>query len=279
MNFGKENTRVAYIADTVVSPNARRMGIFQKMTNFSFQLLVENDIYCISDLGPSWPPYHGYKKLGFADVCQFRSRYYINCLRLPIKKLLPNILHRNTSEITIDKKNIKYHIHDRITEEVLSQVERQNKEGRLDSVKDIKYLNWKASNPSSKYIYAWAEDSNNKLLSLLWFKTYDGICFHLGFLYSKNKQITRKLFKIFKAKERPCIVAVWCFSKTSEDDKLLSQLRLFKIPLINHFRKTPPVIVRSLKYDSEGNIDWIFSGLDIRKAESWNIDKIDADSF
>ena len=86
--IGNTETLVAQLSDTVVSDKARRQGIFQKMTNFSLQYLKDNGVSSIINLSPSWPPYHGYKKISFEDLSQFHSKYKFGICNLINQKLL-----------------------------------------------------------------------------------------------------------------------------------------------------------------------------------------------
>lgn len=56
-------------------------------------------------------------------------------------------------------------------------------------------------------------------------------------------------------------------------------LGMHSIPFINKIRKNPPVLVRTLQTNQDGDLNWIVNGIDIRKVENWSISKLDLDSF
>ena len=235
-------------------------------------------MYCISDLGPSWPPYYGYKKLGFEDLCQFRSRYYVRLDYFIGNKLLGSRLNTNFSR-SKTVENITYCVSDHAPEGVLSQLPATSHEGKIESIKDINNLLWKGSHPSAHYVYAYALNTRGELQSLYWLKTSDGMTYNMGLHFAQDNKMAKRLFRYFVRVCKASAVAAWSFALDANDQQLLKTLRMFKIPFINTIRKNPPVIVRSLKTKEDGSIDWMINGLDIRKPENWIINKYDGDSF
>lgn len=277
--FGKQERRVAYIADTVVSPNARRQGILQKMTAYSFQFLIENNIHCISNLGPSWPPYHGYKKLQFEDLHDFTSRYKVNFGRLLMTKLFGcrNVVSFEDKEIS--SKNITYIVSCIVPDDnILAQIKNEKIEGQIMPCRNIVTLKWKASHPNVHYVFAYAIDVNKELKAFMWFKTYGNGLFNLGLYQSSDKEILRKCYKFFSSTCKPIIVAAWDWAIADASKEVLNILHFYKIPYLNRIRKNPPAIVRSLN-EKDDIIDWVHNGIDIRQADNWIVDKLEADSF
>ena len=276
-NFGGQLAKLAYIADTVVSPKARRMGIFENMTKKSFEYLKDNGAACISNLGPSWPPYYGYKKLGFEDLCEFRSVYYVSLYRYISEKfhsadLVEHINEKKTAgEIT-------YQVATSIPVEILEQI--PSKSGnKIESVKDLDNLVWKGEHPGPRYVYAWAVDNSGTIKTFFWFKASSATIYNLGLHYMPDKSIAKKTFKFFTKITKPVAVAAWSFALEKEDIKKLSSIGMHKIPYINKIRKNPPVIVRTLISNSDGSLNWTINGTDIKKNKNWSINKFDGDSF
>lgn len=273
-------SKVASIADTVVSPNARRMGIFQKMNKYSLGYLHENGISLILDLGPSWAPYYGYKKIGFDDLSEFNSVYKFNFFSL-FRKLILNqkrlVLKKNN--YTVEKKGITYVISSTIPFNVLFQIPDVKIDSKIVSVKNNECLNWRINHPGAKYVYAYALNLDNELISFFWFKTADGYLYNLGICSSNSTVISRCLFKFFLKECNPGCVAAWVFGINNQTRRLYNKLGFIKIPFLNKFRKNPPALIRTLKTKIDGSLDWSINGLDIRKISNWELHKFDGDSF
>jgi hypothetical protein len=277
--FGNQERRVAYIADTVVSPNARRQGILQKMTSYSFQFLLNNGIYCISNLGPSWPPYHGYKKLDFVDLHEFTSRYKIYAIRLVISKLFKCKVNSFNDKVLEKRGNVTYFLSRSVPDDtILSQINDFKKKGIIMPCRNLDVLKWKAYHPNTKYVFAYALDENNVLKSFLWFKTYGNGVYNLGLYQHDDKKIFRRCYKLFNSICAPIIVAAWDWAITEQSKKSLNELHFYKIPFLNRLRKNPPAIVRTLVVSDNG-LKWDLDGIDIRRACNWIVDKIEGDSF
>ena len=94
-----------------------------------------------------------------------------------------------------------------------------------------------------------------------------------------NSKILKKLFKTFCHNYRPAAIAAWDFALDEKNHKMLRMLGMHSIPFINKIRKNPPVLVRTLQTNQDGDLNWIVNGIDIRKVENWSISKLDLDSF
>ena len=277
--FGDNERRVAYIADTVVSPYARRQGILQKMTDYSFQFLLDNDIFCISNLGPSWPPYYGYKKLHFEDLHEFTSRYKIYPGRLLFAKLLENQYKKPIDEYVEKKENYSVYISNKIpNDKIVSQIKDEKKDGIIMPCRSLETLKWKASHPNSKYVFVYALNKENELKAMLWFKLYKMGVYNLGIYQQSDTKAFRACYNLFKSKCQPTVVAAWDWAITEESKKALDKLFFHRIPFLSKIRKNPPAIVRTL-VNSESELSWTLDGIDIRQSNNWIVDKIEGDSF
>lgn len=277
--FGNNKSRVAYIADTVVSPNARRQGILQKMTAYSFQFLIDNNIFCISNLGPSWPPYHGYKKLNFEDLHDFTSRYKAYPLRLLKAKLIGYSEILPNEDIVEKQSELTCVVSTRIpNDNVFCQIKNEKNKGIIMPCRDLDVLKWKASHPNVKYVFAYVLDEKNVLKAFLWLKTYGNGMYNLGLFQSSDDNAINMCYHLFQRTCRPLIVAAWDWAITDDSKKILKKLHFHSIPFLNRVRKNPPAIVRSLRI--VGNeICWELEGIDIRHASNWIVDKIEGDSY
>ncbi len=272
---------IAQLSDTVVSDKARRLGVFQKMTDFSLNYLSNNDVKFILNLSPSWKPYHGYKKIGFEDLAHFHSRYKFNlwylCLYKILKKNRSNMDGKN--EYSNEQKGIKYFITNKVADEILQQVSNLDKTSGIHSSMNFENLKWRTNRPNRKYIYVYAIDENGKLHSFIILKTKNYYTYDIGIMKYDNSKILRTSFNYFYKMYKPAVIVAWDFAIDKEDKKILNKLNMYSIPFINKIRKNPPALIRTLQYNEDGSMNWLINGIDIRKVENWSISKIDLDSF
>lgn len=272
--------KIALLSDTVVSPNLRRQGLFQRTTEFSFTYLKENGINAILNLTPSWPPYHGYKKMGFEDLNKFRSVYKLSLLSLFSKLVLKQTrINEFENEHFFLQRGVKYILNSTFPEIIRNKTLNKCSNDKIESIKDHENLLWKSEHPDANYIYAYALDNEGNLLAFFWFKTKDYYIFNFGLQYSTNTKIAAQLFKYFSKSYKPALVAAWSFAILPEDRKLFRKLGLFEIPFINKFRKNPPSLIKTLKTNKYGELDWLIENVDIRNINNWVINKFDGDSF
>lgn len=274
---GVEN-KIAYIADTVVSPDARRQGILMKMTRYSFEFLKENGIFCIGDLGPSWPPYHGYKKLGFEDLSLFNRKFRFYALPL-IQQKLRHAVRQQKPDYQATTASGIVTISTSVGQDILSQLPDSRQEGVIRPCRDKATLKWKSEHPGAKYVYAYTTDAERQLKSFLWFKTSDNYRYIVGLCHTTDEDNLKTLYKTFCKQVRPSIVEIWTWALDGPMKRNVKALRFRSVPFINKIKKNPPAIVRSLLEDDTGQTDWVMAGIDIRKARNWVVDKFEADSF
>ena len=279
--FNDKINTVAQIADTVVSDKARRMGIFQRMNKFALEYLAENNINMILDLGPSWPPYHGYKKLGFEDLAPFHSKYRFSLINLFIQKACrkDRLYWTRKQESIKSDDGLEFHLCQNITDDELKNVEALRHTDKINSYLDFSNLRWRTKRPNRKYVYAYAKNSDGRLLSFMMLSTFNYYTYHLGLLLYDDLKVSKKLFKAFVREYKPAIIAAWDFAVEDRERKFFSKSGFHSIPFINKIRKNPPALVRTLQRNEDGSLDWCVNGLDIRRVVNWNLSKLDLDSF
>lgn len=277
----KEEFLVAQLSDTVVSNKARRRGIFQKMTDFSLDYLKDNGALMIINLSPSWPPYHGYKKIEFEDLSPFHSKYKFGIGSVLDEKIIKRnrFEWRNRKEVVCALGEKTYHIISYIDQSIIKQVEGLVNTNRIHSSLSPDILQWRTARPGMNYLYAYATDTNNKLQSFMMFSTTDYYNYYLGLFLSDCMETFKSLFRLFKKEFKPAIIAAWDFALDDSSQKMLKKIGMVSIPFINKIRKNPPALVRTLQTNKDGSLNWIIGGVDIRKVEKWSINKFDLDSF
>ncbi|MFW5891296.1 MAG: GNAT family N-acetyltransferase, partial [bacterium] len=272
---------IAQLSDTVVSKNVRRMGIFQKMTNYSIKYLTENNISFILNLSPSWPPYHGYKKMEFEDLANFHSKYKFNFINILKEKVLKKDRSHWKNHKNIEKniKSHKYTIASNITKDILSQLTSLNKSNALHSSLTTANLLWRTQRPNTIYIYAYALNNKGALITFLMFKSSNFYHYNLGLTLTNNTSTIKPLMKLFRKTCKPSVIAAWDFATNATDRAVLKKIGMYTIPFINKIRKNPPGLVRTLQKHEDGKLNWIINGIDIRDVNNWSISKFDLDSF
>lgn len=274
-------TTIAQLSDTVVSEKARRMGIFQKMTNFSLQYLKDNGVAMILNLSPSWPPYHGYKKMGFEDLAAFHSKYRFDVCQMLYKYVL------KTDRSSWDKKGIaclekanrKYVLSHSIDDSVLEQVGNFESTDSNYASLSLENIKWRTQRPGRNYIYVYSLDDDNRLHSFVMLKTNDYFNYEIGLMLTDNLSELKTLMNFFKKEYHPAVLAVWDFAMDENKRKMVKKLGMFPIPFINKIRKNPPALLRTLQTNEDGSLNWIINGKDIRNVSNWSINKLDLDSF
>lgn len=271
----------AEICDTVVAPEFRRQGVFQKMNKFSLSYLKNNGVEMIIDLGPSWPPYHGNKKLGFEDLSHFHSKYKFGIISILKDKLFRfkrnNWIIGSTSHYNAG--NVTYSITSEIDNLIISQIEKLDVSSKIHSSQRPDILQWRFSRPGHTYIYAYALDMSNNLLAFIMFSTNDNFNFQMGFSLYNNIGVVKRLFKRFINVCKPSTIAAWDFATDKNTQEFLRKTGFISLPFINKIRNNPPSLVRTLLTNEDGSLNWNIEGVDIRKVENWAINKFDLDSF
>ncbi len=279
--IGNEEFLVAQLSDTVVSVKARRQGIFQKMTDFSLDYLKDNGASLIINLSPSWPPYHGYKKISFEDLGQFHSKYKFGFCSLFNAKLLKKSRANwnERGETKMSKKGLTLHVLQNVDDPIVSQANNLLSTTRIHSSLAFDILKWRTVRPDKHYVYVYALDDSGKLHGFVMFKTGDYFNYDLGLYLSDETDTFIQLFRLFKMEYKPATVAAWNFALDDNSHKLLRKVGMISIPFINKIRKNPPALVRTLQTYEDGSLNWNIGGVDIRKVENWTINKFDLDSF
>ena len=271
---------IAQLSDTVVSEKARRLGIFQNMTNYSLEYLKKNNVAFIVNLSPSWAPYYGYKKIDFADLASFHSVYrfsLINILKERVFKIQRNDLYNIEFERSFNDNT--YIISNEANETILSQVEILKKQDLLCSSLNLANIKWRTKRPSSNYIYAYVLNKEEELLSFMMIKSKDFYNYDFGLILTKEMESLKKIMQLFRKTYKPAAVAAWDFALSGEEKLQLKKLGMYSIPFINKIRKNPPAMIRTLHKNEDGSLNWIVNGVDIRDVNNWSISKIDLDSF
>lgn len=129
------------------------------------------------------------------------------------------------------------------------------------------------------YRFVQAFDANDVLLSFLMLSSTDLKDFNLGLVLYSDENYVEKSYYFFRRYCRPTEVLVWKPEGDVSESKLLKKLGFYTIPFLHRIRKTPPSLVYSLQCDKTGEINWEINGINVLKANSWNLRKLDLDSF
>lgn len=281
-SMNNKDLLIAQIGDTVVFPEVRRRGIFQKMTDFSFNHLRKNHVTIILNLGPSWPSYYGNKKLGFADLASFNTSICLHPINL-IKQRFIKSSRDNYKEkrdmVLITTQGSKHFSTQQLSDNVMGQIEKLNNSDLIKSSKEFYNLKWRTQRPNKNYIYCYSLDNTGFLLSFVMMSTSDFYHYDYGLMLSDSIKNLKQLIKTFRKQYKPSIETAWNFALDKKQKKQLRCLKFMKIPFLNKIRKNPPAMVFSLKQKEDGTPDWLINNIDIRDINNWLLTKLDKDSF
>lgn len=280
-NINGSVIKVAQLADTVVSNKARRMGIFQRMTDFSLDFLFGKGVYLILNLSPSWPPYYGYKKLGFEDLSCFHSKYRFSLKNLLVQKIgkKERKCWNGKKDNVLKKDGCHFYVCQKITDEILKKIESLKKASKISSCLNFDNIKWRTERPGKDYVYVYATNQTGKLKAFAMLGTSDYYTYHVGLVLYDDLKAMRFLWKMFVREYKPAIVAAWDFATDDDGHVFLSKSGFLSIPFINRIRRNPPVLLRTLQKNADGSLNWVINGVDIRKVENWTLSKLDHDSF
>ena len=278
--IGGKSEVVAQICDTVIVPSARKQGRFSMMNRFSIDALRKEGIKLILDTGPSWIPYYGYKIIGFADLMSLRHMYDLSWGRILKKRLLGSQENfHNINNIEFVKNSIKYKITDSLSDKEIQSICALDRLGSIHSFVDPDNLKWRMTRTNKFYRFVQAFDANDVLLSFLMLSSIDLKDFNLGLVLYSDRNYVKKSYRFFREYCKQIEVLVWKPEGDANESKLLRKLGFHTIPFLHSIRKTPPALIYSLQYDRVGEINWEINGINVLEANSWNLRKLDLDSF
>lgn len=282
VKMGTEGYRVAKIADMTVHPSYRRRGLFERMTRLSGGHLYAQGVGLILGLSPSWPTYRGYKKIGGEDLSPFKSLYrfgFVPGVKQVFSRWFGSLRRPASGPFRFGKENAgyRYVLSDRLDPDTAARVALLHRSERpVGTEFSGAALEWHGRGPAARYVYAYACDPTGKPVAFFLFRTTDGFGYQLGYALSADDKCVKRLFRFFRRSMRPSVVAVWSFALAEPKRKLIKKLGFRGIPFLWRARKNPPVV--AIRTDGRKK-DWDFGRVDIRDIDSWEIDKLDNDSF
>lgn len=249
---------VARAADVVVSPKARRQGIFTKMTTFSLSYLKEKGVSGILNLSSNSQSNPGNIKLGWEPLVQLNIWYKI---RIGNAKKLSN------------KEGYEYQGHRIFLYPYIPQGLRMPSSDSLCFSMNEGQLDWYSKRPYKEYLTAVSYDVENNMSSLFIIDKRE-IAPSLILFYSKNQNVGIYTFKLICNRVNSWIIGVWGWALTKEQSKLLRSLGFVRIPFYEKIKKKPPILVRTVSEpDKDG--EWKLGDKDIRDKRNWSISLID----
>lgn len=268
----------AALADTVTDPNYRRKGLFSKITKYSIQELDKDNNYKVSSNSSSGgPTLNGYLKLGWIPLSQRNQLFSFSLNSLNTKKdvnQFPREIIQNINE-TITISDIP-----KISEMTLL-AEKKSEKDTISIKKDSTYLKWRLSNPNANYLYAYYY-KNRKLEAYIILKEIDHRKYDIiDYEFTEKVQI-KILLKTIHKELSPLYILCWT---VNQNDIICNNARYFGFInldfILRHIKKfqKPPFLIR-LTSSNQHEKEWILNErLDLRKASSWNLNKIIADEI
>ena len=282
VKMGAERHRVAKIADMTVHPSYRRRGLFERMTRLSADHLYTQGVGLILGLSPSWPTYYGYQKIGGEELSPFKSLFRFGFISGAkhalshwfgrLRRPAPGTFLREKT-----KDGYRYVLSDKLDPELAARIMAlQRLERPVGTELSGEALVWHGKSPAARYVYAYACNPAGEPAAFFLLRTTDGFGYQLGCALFGDDKCAKELFRFFSRTMRPSVVAVWSFALAESRRRLLKKLGFWSIPFLWKMRKNPPVV--AIRTDARKK-DWDIGGVNIRDIGSWEIDKLDNDSF
>ena len=254
---------VARAADVVVSPKARRQGVFSKMTVSSLSYLKDKGVHAILNLSSNSQSNPGYRKLGWVTMAKKNIWYQL---------LLPSFLS-SKEYILKDKVQIKCGRHSVFLFPYIPQGLRIPTSNELSFSMEDGQLDWYAKRPCTKYVTLTAYNEVGNL-DALYIVDIEEKMARLLYFYCNDTTNSKKYFGLLKPYIGRRIISAWGWALSEKNTKLLKKLGFIEIPFYEKIREKPPILVRSIG-DSNNDNNWKIGGRDIRDCDNWNINKID----
>lgn len=250
---------IARAADVVVSPKARRQGVFSKMTNYSLTYLRNKGIDAILNLSSNSQSNPGYIKLGWKPVCQINIWYK------------PMLFHRSivlTNEISRTYKgNVVT-----ITPYIPKGLKLCSDDSLCFSLNEGQ-LDWYAQHPNTNYLTAVSYNGSRELTSLIIFDNR-GSNSNLLFQYHREPEVAEYAYKCAIKYISSSFISTWGWALSKDDARFLRRIGFIRVPFYEYIRKKPPILVRSIG-NVEENSGWKIGLKDIRDIHNWCINMLD----
>ena len=274
----KENVFLnASLADTVTDPDYRRKGLFSKITEYSIQELDKDKNYKVSSNSSSGgATLNGYLKLGWIPLAPRNQlfSFSINSLRTKKREIeFPKEIKQKNKETIILSKSPKI-------SEMAVLAEKESEQNTVSIKKDPTYLKWRLSSPNGNFLYIYYY-KEKELVAYIILKESENRKYDIIDYESTKKQQLKILLKTIHRKLSPRYILCWT---VNPNDKICNNPRYYgfvKLDIIlKHIQKfqKPPFLIR-LTCLNQNEDQWMLGQIDLRKANSWNINKIIGDEI
>lgn len=249
---------VVRAADAVVAPQARRQGVFTKMTVFSLKYLKEKGVRAIINLSSNEESNPGNRKLGWQILANKNIWYQWS---FTFKE------HILESEVQMNVGDHSVFLYPYIPLELSvpasDDLSFSMEDGQLD---------WYAKQPGRHFFTLVAYQDDGKLKALFVVEKA-GKRASLQFFYTHAPSDVQ-FFKILKPYIGNGVISAWGWALSEKNKALLKKMGFYQIPFYERLRKKPPILVRSTG-DPNNEDSWRLGGKDIRDCRNWNIQQID----
>lgn len=253
--------------DAITHPNYRRLGLINKLSEFTLKDLLEDSRFLVSQNSSSGgPTVKAYYKIGHKPLSE---REHI--FRFTLNGIIGKFLRQKKSFKTgiFNFKNNKIEISNQCKSKEIASIPFET--DKISHIHVPEFYEWRLSNPKSIYRYAYFYDFNGKLIAYLIFLDMGGNRFDLIDFNCYDPIDLKLLLNQFCKIEKPLFILLWTVGK---ENVIYKNFRKFGfIPLNKILRKIPkflkpPYVVKKL--NSVENLDFYNS-------KSWNLFKIIAD--
>lgn len=255
--ISKDKILLVRAADAVVHKDARRRGIFERLTKDSLEYLKLKGCKAILNLSSNKFSNPGYVKLGWQKLAKFDIWYFINIYGKRNKNIANKQYKENDIIINnaIDTSNI--FINDSIKHYFINL--------------DNEIIKWLCNRTSSKFIFSYSKDKNNKITSLFIF-SYFGKKSSLQYFSYTDFSIARYTFKETMKRIDSKFISVWAFALPKNKKQFLKKIFFIQIPFYRIIKSKPPILVKLIDGVSiESNCSERIDNID-----NWEINQLDS---
>lgn len=256
--FSKDKLLLVRAADAVVHKNARRKGVFEKLTYESLNYLESKGCKIILNLSSNRYSNPGYRKLGWKILCDFDIWYKYNAKILGKADSLKSIFYKNN--------NIKFY--KSLPKDInLNSFSDRNFYINLDTT----VLNWLSESPDTFYFSALSSDVFGSITSIFIFKLY-GRRTSLAYFNYSDHAVARKTFKESLKRIDSNLIGVWAFALPREKIKFLKSMFFLKIPFYKMIKKKQPALIKTIFTGDDNSA----SVTHLENINNWEINNIDS---
>lgn len=282
----QKSMKILHLADTVVHPEHRRMGILSIMNTVAIRIYKESEYVAIINLSASKKPTGAYIKQGWIPLVD-KKFYYKNRFNFPIQALVV-FSFRLLRKFSFDKYFLKTKegqfgeievSKSPSTNEMLEIINNQKDNDYLIRLnKNDFFLKWRYNNIKRNYLFYYLR-KNYRLQGYIVVQNY-GRYVRIVDYSEREENAIKQILKFLLRSKNIVRYEIWGINISKKFKSNLEDVG-FKnyIPrqyIENKVTFIPPILISPVK-ENYSDSDWIVNSIDIRQSKNWEINEICSD--